>query len=153
MHQILFIDLFKSAVHVSGDKLASPQEHFLTVCTAFGTVHCFGRQTRRSSGALFDCICSFGTMHRYCFQSAAVSVHCARALRPFQHSYNKTNYVHSFLEFVFGIKLYMLRAVPLSIVRSSLLYTQQWYVSYKFADILRAVSKPVRIAVCTVKNS
>ena len=31
--------LFKSALHVSGDKLAHPQEHFLTVHTAFGTVY------------------------------------------------------------------------------------------------------------------
>ena len=31
MQQIPFIDLFKSAVHVSGDKLAHPHEHFLTV--------------------------------------------------------------------------------------------------------------------------
>jgi hypothetical protein len=35
MQQIPFIDLFKSALHVSGDKLAHPQEHFLTVYTAF----------------------------------------------------------------------------------------------------------------------
>jgi len=40
MQQILFIDLFKSALHVLGDKLAHPQEHFLTVYTAFGTMHC-----------------------------------------------------------------------------------------------------------------
>ena len=32
MQQIPFIDLFKSALHVSGDKLAHPQEHFLNVC-------------------------------------------------------------------------------------------------------------------------
>ena len=31
-----FINLFKSALHVSGDKFAHPQEHFLTVYTAFG---------------------------------------------------------------------------------------------------------------------
>jgi len=36
MQQIPFIDLFKSASHVSGDKLVSPQGHFLTVYTAFG---------------------------------------------------------------------------------------------------------------------
>ena len=29
----LFIDLFKSALHVSGDKFSHPQEHFLTVYT------------------------------------------------------------------------------------------------------------------------
>jgi len=36
MQQIPFIDLIRSALHVSGDKLAHPQEHFLTAHTAFG---------------------------------------------------------------------------------------------------------------------
>ena len=35
-----FINPFKSAKHVSGDKFAHPHEHFLTVYTAFGTMHC-----------------------------------------------------------------------------------------------------------------
>ena len=34
-----FINLFNSALHVSGDKFAQPQEHFLTIYTAFGTKH------------------------------------------------------------------------------------------------------------------
>ena len=34
-----FINLFKSAQHISGDKFAHPQEHFLTLYTAFGTMH------------------------------------------------------------------------------------------------------------------
>jgi len=34
----------------------------------------------------------------------------------------------------------MFRTVPLSIIRSFSLYTQQWYMSYKFADSLRAGS-------------
>jgi len=38
------------------------------------------------------------------------------------------------------MKLYMFRTVPLSIIRSFSLYTQQWYMSYRFA-------------VCTVKYS
>jgi hypothetical protein len=46
--------------------------------------------------------------------------------------------MHYFLKFIFGIKLYMFRTVPLSIIRSFSLYTQQWYVSYTFADSLRA---------------
>ena len=46
-----FINLFKSALHVSGDKFAHPQEHFLTVYTAFSTMH----------------------------RSAAVSVHCIKS--------------------------------------------------------------------------
>ena len=32
-----FINLFNSALHVSRDKFAYPQENFLTVYTAFGT--------------------------------------------------------------------------------------------------------------------
>jgi len=46
--------------------------------------------------------------------------------------------MHHFLIFVLGMKLYMFRTVPLSIIRSFSLYTQQWYVSYSFADSLRA---------------
>ena len=34
-----FINLFNSALHVSGDKFTHPQEHFLTVCTALGIMH------------------------------------------------------------------------------------------------------------------
>jgi len=32
----------------------------------------------------------------------------------------------------------MFRTVPLSIIASFSLYTQQWYMSYRFADSLRA---------------
>ena len=32
----------------------------------------------------------------------------------------------------------MFRVVPLSIIRNFSLYTQQWYMSYTFADSLRA---------------
>jgi len=42
--------------------------------------------------------------------------------------------MHQFLKFIFGMKLYMFRTVPLSIVSSFSLYTQQWYMSYRFAD-------------------
>jgi len=41
-------------------------------------------------------------------------------------------------KFIFGIKLYMFRTVPLSINRSFLLYTYQWCMLYRFADSLRA---------------
>jgi hypothetical protein len=62
----------------------------------------------------------------------------------------------------------MFRKVPLSIVRSFSLYTQQWYMSYSFADSLRAgsgysilillasclqICMTHTIAECTVKNS
>jgi len=39
-----------------------------------------------------------------------------------------------------GMKLYMFRTVSLSIIRSFSLYTQQWYMSYRYADSLRAGS-------------
>jgi len=42
------------------------------------------------------------------------------------HSYNKTNQMHYFLKFIFGIKLYMFRTDSLSIIRSLALYTQKY---------------------------
>ena len=46
------------------------------------------------------------------------------------YSYNKTNDMHFFLKFVFGIELYMFWNVSLSIIRSLALYTQQWVYVY-----------------------
>ena len=48
--------------------------------------------------------------------------------------------MRQFLEFIFGIKLYIFRTVPPSIIRGFSLYTQQWYMSYSFVDNLRAGS-------------
>jgi len=48
--------------------------------------------------------------------------------------------MHYFLKLIYGIKLYMFWTVPLSIIRGFSLYTQQWYMSYRFADSLRAGS-------------
>ena len=47
--------------------------------------------------------------------------------------------MHQFLKIYFGMKLYMFWTVPLSLISFSL-YTQQWYMSYRFADSLRAGS-------------
>jgi len=41
------------------------------------------------------------------------------------YSYNKTNEMHQFLKFIFGIELYMFRTGFLSIIRSLVLNTQQ----------------------------
>jgi hypothetical protein len=41
------------------------------------------------------------------------------------YSYNKTNEMHSFLKFIFGIELYMFWTGFLSIIRSLVLYRQQ----------------------------
>jgi len=38
------------------------------------------------------------------------------------------------------MELYMFRTVPVSLIRSFPLYTQQWCMSYMFADSLRASS-------------
>jgi len=43
--------------------------------------------------------------------------------------------MHYFLKFIFGIKLYMFLTLPLSVIRSFSLHTQQRYMSYKSADI------------------
>jgi len=41
------------------------------------------------------------------------------------YSYNKTNKMHWFLKFIFGIELYIFQTVSLSIIRSLALYIQQ----------------------------
>jgi len=46
--------------------------------------------------------------------------------------------MRQFLKFILGMKFYMFQRVLLSIIRSFSLYTQQWYMSYSFADSLRA---------------
>jgi len=55
--------------------------------------------------------------------------------------------MHLFLKFIFGIKLHMLRTVPLSTIRSFSLYTRQWYMSYRFADSLWAHKLSVNLYV------
>jgi len=39
----------------------------------------------------------------------------------------------------------MFRTVPLSVIRSFSLYTQQWFMSHRFADSLRAGSGRFRL--------
>jgi hypothetical protein len=45
--------------------------------------------------------------------------------------------MHYFLKFIFGMKLYMFRTVPLSIIRSFSLFTQQWYMCWQLASRIR----------------
>jgi len=42
------------------------------------------------------------------------------------YSYNKTNEMHEFLKFIFGIEIYMFWTGFLSIIRRLVLYTQQY---------------------------
>jgi len=46
----------------------------------------------------------------------------------------------------------MFQTVPLSIIRSFSLYTQQWYMSYRFADSLLASEKLLMMDRGTVRN-
>jgi hypothetical protein len=46
--------------------------------------------------------------------------------------------MHSFLKFILEMKLYMFQTVPLAIISSYSLYTQQRYMSYRFVDSFRA---------------
>jgi hypothetical protein len=48
--------------------------------------------------------------------------------------------MHKFLKFILEMELCMFWRVPLSISRSYSLYTQQWYMSYRFVDSFRAGS-------------
>jgi hypothetical protein len=53
---------------------------------------------------------------------------------------NKTNQMHKSFKFILEMKLYMFRTVSLSIISSYSLYTQQWYMSYRFVDSFRAAA-------------
>jgi len=70
--------------------------------------------------------------------------------------YNKINQIHKFLKFIFGIKLYMFRTVPLSIIRSFFTaYTATVYViqvCWQLASC-QQTCMTYTIALCTVKNS
>ena len=70
MQQIPFIDLcidlFESALHVSGDKLAHSQEHFLIVYTAFGTMH---RYCCRPVKTLSPVGSNIGVLYQSCIYS------------------------------------------------------------------------------------
>jgi hypothetical protein len=48
--------------------------------------------------------------------------------------------MHQFLTFIFGMKLCMFQTVPPYIISSYSLYTQQWYMSYRFVDSFRAAA-------------
>ena len=48
--------------------------------------------------------------------------------------------MHYFLKFIFRMELYMFRTILLSTIKRFSLYTQQWYMSYRFADSLLAGS-------------
>ena len=57
--------------------------------------------------------------------------------------------MHQFLKCIFGIKLYMFRTVPLSIISSFSLCAQEWYMSYMFADSLEASCQQTCMYSCT----
>ena len=56
--------------------------------------------------------------------------------------------MHQYLKYITGIKFYMFRTVPPSIIRSFSLYTQQWYMSYRFGESCQKTCMTYTIAVC-----
>jgi len=72
----------------------------------------------------------------YCCSSSSSVSYMWILLALVSYSYNKMNQMHYFLKFIFGIKLYKFRTVPLSITRSFSLHTEQWCKSNRFADSL-----------------
>ena len=56
--------------------------------------------------------------------------------------------MHYLLKFIFGMKLYMFQTVPLSIIRSFALYTQQWYMLHRFADSCEQDQDGMQLYVC-----
>ena len=98
---------------------------------------CF-RQFLCLSLGVFHCTHSNGICHRglptACERDQDVPSlsHAVSSLENYDTSvYNKTKQMHQFLKFIFGMKLYMFQTVPLSIIRSFSLYTQQWHMSYR----------------------
>jgi hypothetical protein len=65
--------------------------------------------------------------------------------------------MQQFLKFILGIKLYVFRTVPLSIIRSFSLYTlyTQQYTQQTACELESCLQNCMTytIAVCTVKNS
>jgi len=66
------------------------------------------------------------------------------------HKFLKFIFGIKFIKFIFGINLYMFRTVSPSIIRNFSLYTQQWYMSYRFADSSQAVTNLYDIYHCCV---
>jgi hypothetical protein len=50
------------------------------------------------------------------------------------------------------MKLYMFRKVPLSIIRSYSLYTQEWCMSYRFVDSFRAAGSGWNILILLLES-
>jgi hypothetical protein len=82
---------------------------------------------------MWPCIVTWRSCGRASWHDVHVAVHRDKSLQ-----WNQLDALIS--QIYFGMKFYMFRTVPLSIIRSFSLYTQQWYMSYRFADGLRAGS-------------
>ena len=61
--------------------------------------------------------------------------------------------MHKLLKFIFGVELYMFRTVPLSIIRSFSLYTQQYIQVMLTASSQHNIYDIYLFAVCKVLDS
>jgi len=76
---------------------------------------------------MFVVILYYGLSLSFILYAIATVIFCPQNLTSYSsiNSYNKTNEMHRFFKFIFGIELYMFRTVSLSIISSLALYTQQ----------------------------
>jgi len=68
MKQIPFIDLFKSAVHVSGDKLAHPQEHFWLIYSFWYNAPILMHDRSAAISVHYICVCVCVCMYETCLR-------------------------------------------------------------------------------------
>jgi len=98
------------------------------------------------------------SVHHQEFLTVHTAMICHKGLLRVSYSssvrHQEISTIHTPMVYVIKV-CYMFRTVPLSIIRNFSLYIQQWYMSYRFADSLRAGSGRsfLILAVCSVRNS
>ena len=95
---------------------------------------CFGHFLCPSSG-VFHCKHSNGICHTACEQDQDGHVSDISSVHHQEFFTVHTAMVYV-IQLASTIRTDMFRTFPLSIIRSFSLYTQQWYMSYRFADSL-----------------
>ena len=83
------------------------------------------------------------SVHHQEFLTVHTAMICHKGLLRVSYSssvrHQEISTIHTPMVYVIKV-CYMFRTVPLSIIRNFSLYIQQWYMSYRFADSLRAGS-------------
>ena len=135
--------------------------HLWAIVPVLITTLCYGARAEHL------CNCYWITKYRAGYWSGFRDTKERKRWRHYCFLLIKSTRCTNFLKFYFGVKLYIFQTI-LSIIRSFSPYTQQWYMSYRFADSLRAGSgcsilillasclqtcMTYTIGVCTLRNS